>query len=237
MKKCWNCHQEIPDDDLVTYDGLSFHDLCRDQYISKHDDITQEYLKLKTVLMFDRAVHQIGQSSNNDDYYEEAQIVKQFALKDLNKFQSSDEMMTAMELLKNRIQMKAQYKVFNYRVDFLLPDLKVCLEIDGMLHNYKQIKDSKRDVKILNALNEESPGWEFVRIPTDLLERNIQRLVPAIKAVYKAKQEERRKHNGFLPTNWSATNRAAQISVVSPEDDDSTKAYRILISRELKKQI
>jgi Uncharacterized protein conserved in bacteria len=41
---------------------------------------------------------------------------------------------------KKRIHTKVQYPILNYKVDFLLPELKVALEIDGGLHNSRLLK-------------------------------------------------------------------------------------------------
>ncbi len=50
-------------------------------------------------------------------------------------FQSTEEIMVALELICRRIKANHQVKVLDYRVDFVLPDYKVVLEIDGDIYS------------------------------------------------------------------------------------------------------
>ncbi|KYD23275.1 hypothetical protein B4109_3201 [Geobacillus stearothermophilus] len=68
------------------------------------------------------------------------------------------------------------------------------------MHDYSKLKDSKRDVKIINELG---TGWEVVRIPTKYIEQNVKMLVPAIKEIYSYKQKLRKENSGFIPSSFS----------------------------------
>lgn len=208
-------------------------DNCFELFQQEDKQLMNEYLEKKIRIMWRRAVNNLEkQNLRMDDYYYEAQLVLELALSDYGKFRSSPEMMAAMELLKNRIKTKAEYKILKYRVDFFLPDLKVVLEIDGRLHDFKVKKDSNRDVAILTELNKEETGWEIIRIPTKYIEQNVKQLVPAIKGLYKERQRLRRKNGGFLPAYYSKHDTAQQLKVIKDlKDEKSNQDVDILEKR------
>lgn len=197
---CWECGIPVPS--LLTNPHLRmFCPECKGNYEKEKQNTLSEYLKLKTMVAFERAMRILEkQSANLYEYKDESELVLELASSDPEKFASSHEMIAAMELLRNRIKTKTQQKILNHRVDFLLKDLKVVLEIDGYMHDFSKVKDSKRDVKILSELG---IGWEVVRIPTKYIEENVKQLVPAIKAIYKYKQDIRKQNNGVIPEWFS----------------------------------
>lgn len=226
---CWECGTYITGDRPIH--RRVFCQECKDKYEKEHEKFMNEYLSAKTKISWDRAVRHMEyqDSVNINAYYDEAQYVKELALKDFNKFQSSYEMMAAMELLKNRIKSKMQYKILKYKVDFYIPGLKTILEIDGKLHDFKLKKDSDRDVAILTELNSKDKGWEVVRIPTEYLDKDITKLIPAIKAVKKEKQRLRKMNGGFIPATFSRSAAYQNRKIAKITKDASLKEidYRL----------
>lgn len=217
---CWHCGEPtIARSDKGTL--RCFCDTCTNKHSEQVENNKNEYVRLKIEVMFERALRMMEKSGrvSINQYYEAAEAVHDLARKEPNKFDSSHEMMAVMELLKNRIRCKVQFKVNNRRVDILLPDLKVALEIDGALHKFRIGKDSERDIEILNALNKDDSGWEIVRIPTKFIENNLPRLLKAIKAISKEKRELRAKNGGFIPSYYSRHNALAQIKALEDVDD------------------
>lgn len=200
---CWRCREGFKNEHNIGSRAYCVN--CEDKIKLENKKRLDEYIHLKTEVMFDRALRIIEQQPklNINDYMEEAGVVLDFALSDSTKFNSSDEMIVAMELLKNRVHMKSEYKILRYRVDFLLPEYKVVLEVDGKLHDFKVNKDSERDIKILNELNKDDEGWEVIRIPTKYVRENVKQLMPAIKGVLKERRKVRKEFGGFLPGNYS----------------------------------
>ena len=197
---CWGC-----DTPVRSYSSepqlRPFCPDCKEEFAINKEETLKKYVILKTRVMHERAIRFIEKQNCNIAMYKEpAEVVLEFALASPEKFGSSHEMMAAMELIRNEVKIKLQHKISKHRVDIFIPDMKVVLEVDGYMHVTRTLKDSKRDVTILNELG---AGWEVVRIPTKHLETNLKQLVPAIKAVYKEKQELRRKHGGFIPTYFS----------------------------------
>ena len=105
-------------------------------------------------------------------------------------FQSSEEIMTALELIRKGVKAYHQVRVFDYHVDFVLPDMKVALEIDGSIYHDKSRKEKEvlRDEIIAEKLGK---GYEVIRINTDCIDQNVTMLVPAIKAVLKRRKSKK----------------------------------------------
>ncbi|WP_061567560.1 DUF559 domain-containing protein [Geobacillus stearothermophilus] len=197
---CWSCGIPVATILDKPYVRL-FCPECKDEYEQDKQETLSKYIELKTRVMFERAMRILEkQFAHLYEYKDESEVVLELALKDPEKFGSSHEMVAAMELLRNRVKAKLQQKILRHRVDFLLPELKVVLEIDGYMHDYSKLKDSKRDVKIINELG---TGWEVVRIPTKYIEQNVKMLVPAIKEIYSYKQKLRKENSGFIPSSFS----------------------------------
>lgn len=106
-------------------------------------------------------------------------------------FQSTEEIMVALELIRNKVKAFHQVRVFNYSVDFVLPDLKIALEIDGPLHKIhgREKTESIRDEVIVQTLGAD---FEVIHISTEDINTNVTRLMTAIRTVKKCRQKKRR---------------------------------------------
>lgn len=196
---------------------------CKESHEKEDQELLDKYVEMKNKIMWRRAINELEkQNLNMDSYYEEAKYVLDLALSDYGKFSSSPEMMVAIELLRQRIKAKVQYKILKYKVDFFLPDLKAVLEVDGRLHDFKVDKDSNRDVAILNELNKEDSGWEIIRIPTKFIYKDVTKVPKAVQAVRKEKLELRKKHGGFIPSHFSRRD-SYQYSKI---DDDYKEEHK-----------
>ena len=105
-------------------------------------------------------------------------------------FQSTEETMVALELVRRGVKAHHQVKVYEFTVDFVLTELKVALEIDGPLYHGKDKRNyqENRDDAIVRKLGD---GWQVIRISTVNINENITRLLPGIQAVL-----ARRKNRG-----------------------------------------
>jgi very-short-patch-repair endonuclease len=165
----------------ASYDRV-FCDECFDAYCEKRKQDLKEYSKYRSMVMYERALRYMERSKTIfvNDYREAAEAVLEKQLNDFS-FGSSYEMIAAMVLIDERYKIKPQAKVGKYHVDFLIPELKVVLEIDGHMHKYNKKQDSKRDQDIRQLL----PGWNIVRIKTKYIERNPSMLLQAIRGILK----------------------------------------------------
>lgn len=197
---CWNCEKEIP----YNENGKrAYCNECQKYVEEEHNKNVQDYLRCKTLLMYENALNKMEKQKINMHYYYEAcQVVKEKALKECNTFDSAEEIMVCIELINNEIKVKPQVKFGKYKVDLMLSDLKIILEIDGALHNNSKnmLRDAKRDIEILNELGN---GWEIIRIRTSQIEKRLMYLVEDIKKIYKQRQELRRNNHGILPDNYN----------------------------------
>lgn len=202
---CWRCGALVPFMVDMPYNRV-FCEGCKEPHETEKQERLKEYLQLKTHVMHERALRILEkQHVKMYKYKDGAEVVLEAALKEPEKFASSHEMVAAMELIRHQIKVKTQQKIGRYRLDFLLPELKAVLEVDGYMHRHHKSKDSKRDIDVLSELG---PGWEIVRIPTKYIEQNIKALVTAIKEIKRYKQEARSKNNGMLPLWYSEREQA-----------------------------
>lgn len=154
---------------------------CFEEVRRKEIDERKLYIKLKKREMFRKAVKLLeAQDTDMYEYQEAIEVVSDFIEDNVDKFDSSYEVLTAIVLVQNRIYSKMQYKVGKYQVDFLLPDMFVVLEIDGERHKHKKDYDSVRDKEIKKTLG---PHWEIIRIPTDRLDKDAKKIPEAIEKV------------------------------------------------------
>ncbi|WP_239733013.1 DUF559 domain-containing protein [Mammaliicoccus sp. E-M26] len=207
VKTCWHCGRLGTARTGILKNNINnryFHDDCFKEFQKEKDERLNRYVELKIMVMHERALRLLEkQNADLEMYYDESAAVLEKALEEPNKFLSSHEMIVAMELLRNEVRFKKEYKVLTHKVDFLIPEYKIVLEVDGHTHKYQKVADTKRDGNILTELNRQDDGWEVVRIPTKRVEENIAKLMEAIVTIKKHKQELRRNNNGFIPANFS----------------------------------
>ena len=104
--------------------------------------------------------------------------------------------------VKNNIKARHQVKLGRYKADFVLPDEKIVLEVDGVLYHNKNTeqKEQIRDNLICLALGSE---WDVIRISDELINTNITRLVPAFRKVKENRNLIRQQHGGVIPDWYS----------------------------------
>lgn len=197
---CWRCGKEIPYNSIET---RAYCPECQLLAQQESEELTQNYLKYKSLIMYENALKGMEKQKLNMHYYYEAcQVLKERIISDYKTFESADEIMACIELLNNEIEVKPQYRIGKYTVDFMLPKLKIILEIDGYLHNNSKVllRDAKRDVEILNELGS---GWEVIRVKTSVIEKRLMFLVDDIIKEYKMRQQLRKCNHGILPDNYN----------------------------------
>lgn len=208
--KCWICgkdgatrtrgfgYREIYG--LVPYEGQRHYcDECLNSEQKRLEKEKQEYVRIKVDMMIERALRIIEKCDMDMyEYEEEIRTVQEFAKEHPEKFKSAYEIVTAIMLLWNRVDMKINYKVGRKFIDFYIPEYKIALEIDGEQHANKKYTDSQRDEILRGKLGK---GWEIVRISTKYVEENPELLWEATKEVKKKKTELRRQYGGEIP-HW-----------------------------------
>lgn len=198
--KCWMCGKPVQVDWYEPQKRV-YCEGCETKHREQYKKTVSEYTLLKLRVMHERALRMMETAGcYMHEYVDIAQQVLQEALQNTDQFQSADEFAAAMVLTSNGYQYEMQKPVAKYKVDFYIPELFICLEIDGEMHEIRTDKDSKRDVDIRHELGEK---WEVIRIPTKYLEQNPEALPEAIEASYKQKKKYRKDNCGFLPNSYS----------------------------------
>lgn len=164
---------------------------CSKCYKMVEKNIKEEnelYIKLKKKRMMETALDNLEhQNINIYEYKEAIEAIQDYMLEKEDKFDSSYEVLAAIMLIQNRIQIKPQFKVGRYQADFCLPDYHIILEIDGERHKNRKYYDSKRDKEIKEILGTD---WEIIRIPAELLDQNANRIKIAIEQVLKYRESK-----------------------------------------------
>lgn len=202
---CWKCGKQIKPLFGEQYKGR-FCDDCYDEHASEYKAILTEYLAYKTKVMIERAFRFMEKAGcNMTDYKKAANAVKRHVLENQEQYKSAHEIVMAVVLLKQGLDVYMNHKVGRYTVDVYLPEKKVCVEVDGEFHQGKELQDSKRDIVIRQTLGEE---WEVIRIPTKHIEENPDKIPEAIDAIYARKKKLRKQNGGFLPNSYSKREQA-----------------------------
>lgn len=190
--KCWVCGKTATTTRPILIHGMwdtpelsekrrCYCDNCFKEVRAKEIEERKTYIRLKKREMLRKAITLLEEQNTNMYEYKDAiEVVSDFIEDNVDKFDSSYEVLTAIVLVHNRIYSKMQYKVGRYQVDFLLPDMMVVLEIDGERHKHKKQYDSERDKFIKKELG---PYWEIIRIPTEHLDKNAKKIPMAIEKV------------------------------------------------------
>lgn len=147
---------------------------CRNKLIEKAREDKNEDLKKRR---FENAIKRLSKVVEIEKYKNAISNIEKI-LYTRGWFQSTEEIMVAIELKKRNVKFIHQYKIENYKIDFLLPEIKVILEIDGVFHNKE--KDENRDEILKYKFGDE---WEIIRIKTDLINENISKLTKAINRI------------------------------------------------------
>jgi very-short-patch-repair endonuclease len=154
---------------------------CYDTTMEQLKEENKQYILLRRRRMFEHALDRLERQRIDFYAYEEAiKTIQEYNEENDGKFDSSEEIIAAIILIHNKYHIKPQTKVGKYQADFMLPDDKVILEIDGERHKTRKNYDSRRDTQMKAILGDE---WQIIRIPTDFIDTKAEKLPDAIEKV------------------------------------------------------
>jgi very-short-patch-repair endonuclease len=158
--KCSSCGEDIISNKYIR--GKS--NIC-DKCKSKDLDVARRVKEGNMLRIaknkLSKMVKLISDESIKKEYQNAVSEVEKITF-DQIKFDSSAEIMVAIELTKSHIPFKHHEKIAGYEVDFFLPDEKIILEVDGIIyHNATVELDKYRDDQILNYLGSD---YRVVRV-------------------------------------------------------------------------
>lgn len=171
MVECHKCGKEMK---VISYSSRTRYtcDDCK----NKIKQIEDEYRALKKQRQFENAVSilykQVKRNKENQRHYKDAVAAVEQKIKAGCKFDSKEEILVAIILEKSNIKYSEQVKIGRYRIDFVIPDKKIVLEVDGRCYHgsVKGQADNEKDVLIQLLFGKE---WKIVRISDDVINRNI----------------------------------------------------------------
>lgn len=131
--------------------------------------------KSRKELLFDKAVAEIAKQVIDMSEYQKP---IQAALTRVERYGSIPEMMVAIELLRLRYKIIPQQKIGNYHADFVIPSIKLVLEVDG--EKYHDGPDQLRDACMKAMLGD---GWCVLHISAELIRRHIRTLGAVIRNI------------------------------------------------------
>lgn len=202
--KCWGCGKDVASSyfDLgLDVMSLRFCHSCWQEHTKQHKETIAEYLQLKNKVMFERAMRIMEKAGTDMGKYQRyAKAVERHSADNPDLYKSAHEVVAAVIMLETGTDFEMNYKIGSYYADMYIPDRYLIVEVDGELHEGKELKDSNRDIKLRQMLGEE---WEIIRIPTKYIEENPSRIPDAIEALAKQKRTLRQRNGGFLPNSYS----------------------------------
>lgn len=98
--------------------------------------------------------------------FKEAEIKVKKKVKEGMAFGSKCEAIIALELEREGTAYISQKKIGKNVVDFMLPNDKIIIEVDGSLYHTDEDRDFLRDREVMRDIGEE---WEIIRITEDLI--------------------------------------------------------------------
>lgn len=202
---CQYCGEEVPTmrytrGQNYTCQNCKMENLLADKVTRKEVSFESKERKLEA------AIKRFEKMNYNLKSYETAINKVHDELHNVGWFDSTEEIMTAIQLEKNNVKYRHQVKFgIRYRADFVLDDEKIVLEIDGKLFHTKDKipKETLRDNLIVLGLGSD---WEVIRITDELINQNVKQLIPAIRKLKEKRQQIRKEYNGILPEWYSDRN-------------------------------
>lgn len=128
--------------------------------------------KTKYEIRFENAVNEIYSQVTNKEAYQKA---VNGASRAMYSYGSVPEAMVAIELVKNGYKIIPQQRILRYHADFVIPEKKLVIEVDGGIYHTKQ---TGRDAEIQMALGFD---WKIIHIPAELIRKDIQKLQKCIE--------------------------------------------------------
>ena len=150
--------------------------------------------KLKT------AVKRISEVADINKYEKAINLIHK-NLHNAGWFQSTEEIMVGIELIKCGEKIKHQVKIGKYCVDFAIPSKKLVIEVDGTIFHPKSLrgKEYERDEYIKYM---QGHDWQIVHISDTDINTNVTKLGKAIISLQRGRQAMLDKY-GYVPKWYS----------------------------------
>lgn len=172
--------------------GKDYEDNTRGSY--KCPECEKKLALVKKLEMLNKAENKLTRISgkhrmkNGIDVSKEICLVRKRVMNGIDKFSSLQEAMVAIQLEKQNIKYESQKEINGKTVDFLLPELKIILEIDGELYHTDENQEFLRDRQIMRGIGEK---YEIVHIEADSVPRYTWNLKESLVYIVEERKEQR----------------------------------------------
>lgn len=211
-ENCWKCDKSVSVEE--GHDKRVFCEECNKIYLEERRNMVKQYVDLKIRVMFENAVRIMEKSDCYvNDYRSSIEKTYCECIEKPEKYASTEEIIASIVLNEMGYEFLNNYTVSRYRVDFFIPEINVCLEVDGERHQHSGKYDNQRDIDIRRELGNE---WEIIRIPTKHIHEHPHRLVDAIEGMYQYRKKLRADNNGLIP-DWYSKREREHYSSILPD--------------------
>lgn len=145
-----------------------FCDYCKGVIKKKQKIASNDHVKTKAEIRFEKAVEELKQQVKNIDSYKK---YIEIAKSKTEKYGSIPEIIVAIELLKLGYSIIPQQKVGKYRVDFAIPNKKIIIEVDGEIYHSNINKQRELEIQIMMGMD-----WKIIHIPAESIRKKIKKL-------------------------------------------------------------
>ena len=153
--------------------------------------------KIKQLQMLDNAMSLLKKGGSSpywskikNGYYSEQYMILFNNILDNTYFDSKFEVIMAIIFEKNNIPYELHKHIGKRIVDFALPDLKIIVEVDGVLYHQNESEEFLREREIMRDCGED---WEIIRIPeSDIPMFVVDDIENALLYVLSQREEQKR---------------------------------------------
>lgn len=170
---CYTCGTRV--DTNLHMRGKIYCDRCKAELRRQERESKEIDDILKYEIRFQQGVGLLESKVANIEPYLEA---IDLARTKIRRYGSTDEVLAAIVLIHFGYKVLLQQKIGRYIADFVLPDEKLILEVDGKPFHSDAKKELARDNEISLRMG---LGWQVVHITTDKLRKKPLALDEAIK--------------------------------------------------------
>lgn len=159
-------------------------------------DIGESKIRLiKKMEMVDKAQRELEKRTGRTksfkpkrDMSRYAKPVKERVMNGIDNFSSMPEAVAAIQMERIGLKYETQKDIAGKKADFVMPEIKIILEIDGELYHTDEDKSFLRDRQIMAAVGEE---WEIVHINAESVPRYTWNLKEALPYIVEERKEQK----------------------------------------------
>jgi len=165
---------------------------------------------LKILKRVDNAQERLEKMYRGKDFSNEADRLKINLIKGEAHCDSTPEIMVALQMEDVGLRYQTNVKIGHWKVDFVIYDLKIILEIDGSIYHTDEDKAFLRDRSIMASVGE---NWEIVHLEADAIPRYTSELHRALPYIVKSRNVDGHFRESTLDTFYLREYRSVDYAI------------------------